>query len=151
MGKPNNFTAISGGLSGDIEIYTQEGDNPRKFTVDQVKDYVENNISLLGGTETDYSLNETKTDRKWVNDKPVYEIVLDYKRKSDVHGNLNHKLNIDTYLSLRITSNTPSRPEYKNVIGTDNTYITKINKNTISIEKAIKREFDFIILEYTKL
>lgn len=63
MGKPNNFPSILGGLSGDLEIYTQEGDNPRKFTVDQVKDYVENNISISGGTAVElYDENPINPD-----------------------------------------------------------------------------------------
>lgn len=47
--KPNNFSTLNT-LDGLVEFYTQTNDLPRKFTMDDLVDYLDNNLTISGST-----------------------------------------------------------------------------------------------------
>lgn len=146
--KPNDFLSLASGLTGLEEIYTQLNDNPRKFTVDDVKDYIENNISAV----TDYSFTETDTGRKWVNGKPVYEIVIDVANNILPNGVVVHNLKIDRYLDIRLLGSVEANlTRQVSGAGTNNTDISAIDTETVSLNEDISNQYKYMILEYTKL
>lgn len=161
--KPNDFTTLSGGLTGDEEIYTQKDDLPRKFTVDDVKTYVENNLTGVTSL-TDYSTTETDTGRKWIDGSTVYETVLNIGGA----GTITHNLDVGRYLNIRCLGGTNyggGIPHLVNVAGTwagqidDTAYVgdwffDKIDSNTITLNDVHfddeRTLIDYIIIEYTK-
>lgn len=123
-------------------------DNPtKKTTVGKIKDFIANNIKYV------YSTDEVKTNKVWIDGKPIYERVIEYGDGStaiaqDTAITILNNVSIAKIINWSGTAVYDNNVDY--ALPNNATIIYNNHTNITYSEHAMQSKKLYITIEYTK-
>lgn len=160
----------AGSISNKIKIYRTQEDGNYNLTEDVITEVVvltssqdssDNNNQETGDIVSDnkdvYSAEEFKTNKIWINNKPIYRKVVDIGNlPNNAENTINHNItNLEEVISIRGTAKKSSGtvlPLPNLALNQTNNIAIYANQTFIAVQSVSDRSnfSGFVIIEYTK-